>query len=87
MDGLSPNQFKGVRMNDIPVVEDLLLSLFCFTTWILQMETLMASMQKRIAFYHDKDIDIVKLGSTLPNPSNKSRQIYRWKILSLQGGR
>ena len=24
MDGLSPNQFKGVHMNDIPVVEDLL---------------------------------------------------------------
>ena len=24
MDGLSPNQFKGVDMNDIPIVEDLL---------------------------------------------------------------
>ena len=24
MDGLSPNQFKGVHMNDIPIVEDLL---------------------------------------------------------------
>ena len=24
MDGLSPNQFKGVHMNDIPTVEDLL---------------------------------------------------------------
>ena len=24
MDGLSPNQFKGVHMNDFPIVEDLL---------------------------------------------------------------
>ena len=24
MDGLSPNQFQGVQMNDIPIVEDLL---------------------------------------------------------------
>ena len=24
MDGLSPNQFKGFHMNDIPIVEDLL---------------------------------------------------------------
>ena len=24
MDGLSPNQFKGVHMNDLPIVEDLL---------------------------------------------------------------
>ena len=24
MDGLSPNQFQGVHMNDIPTVEDLL---------------------------------------------------------------
>ena len=24
MDGLSPNRFKGIQMNDIPVVEDLL---------------------------------------------------------------
>ena len=24
MDGLSPNQFQGVHMNDIPIVEDLL---------------------------------------------------------------
>ena len=24
-DGLSPNQFHGVHMNDIPIVEDLLL--------------------------------------------------------------
>ena len=23
MDGLSPNQFNGVHMNDIPIVEDL----------------------------------------------------------------
>ena len=24
MDGLSPNQFPGVHMNDIPILEDLL---------------------------------------------------------------
>ena len=24
MDGLSPNQFQGVHMNDIPIVEDML---------------------------------------------------------------
>ena len=27
-------------------------------------------MQKMIAFYHDKDIDILKLGCTLPNLAN-----------------
>ena len=24
MDGLSPNQFQGVHMNDVPIVEDLI---------------------------------------------------------------
>ena len=28
------------------------------------------AMQKRIAFYHDKDIDMLKLGCTLPNLAN-----------------
>ena len=28
------------------------------------------SMQKMIASYHDKDIDILKLGCTLPNLAN-----------------
>ena len=28
------------------------------------------AMQKMIAFYHDKDIDMLKLGCTLPNPAN-----------------
>ena len=28
------------------------------------------AMQKTIAFYHDKDIDMLKLGSTLPNLAN-----------------
>ena len=33
------------------------------------MPTLEA-MQKTIVFYHDKDIDMLKLGSTLPNVAN-----------------
>ena len=28
------------------------------------------AMQKMIAFYHDKDIDMLKLGCTLPNLAN-----------------
>ena len=32
MDGLSPNQFKRVHMNDISIVEDLLTLNFLFTT-------------------------------------------------------
>ena len=28
------------------------------------------AMQKMIAFYQDKDIDMLKLGCTLPNPAN-----------------
>ena len=28
------------------------------------------AMQKTIVFYHDKDIDMLKLGCTLPNPAN-----------------
>ena len=28
------------------------------------------AMQKRIAFYHHKDIDVLKLGCTLPNLAN-----------------
>ena len=28
------------------------------------------AMQKRIAFYHDKDIDMIKLGGTIPNLAN-----------------
>ena len=28
------------------------------------------AMQKMIVIYHDKDIDMLKLGSTLPNPAN-----------------
>ena len=27
-------------------------------------------MQKKIAFYHDKDMDMLKLGCTLPKPAN-----------------
>ena len=30
----------------------------------------MKAMQKLIAFYHDKGIDMLKLGSTLPNLAN-----------------
>ena len=32
--------------------------------------TTVEAMQKMIAFYHDKDIDMLKLGCTLPNPAN-----------------
>ena len=32
------------------------------------------AMQKRIVFYHDKDIVIIKLGCTLPNLANTCLQ-------------
>ena len=33
------------------------------------------TIQKKIAFYHDKDIDLLKLGFTLPNFANICLQI------------
>ena len=46
------------------------------------------AMQKMTALYHGKDIDMLKLGCTLPKPGqNMSRQTYRCKFLSHHGRR
>ena len=47
------------------------------------------AMQKKSTFYHDKDIEMLKLGCTLPKKilgSQLSTQNYRCKILSLHEG-
>ena len=48
MDRLSPNQFQGVHMNDIPNVEDLLISTFSCMIWILWIETLSENLQDEV---------------------------------------
>ena len=47
MDGLSPNQFPGVHMNDIPTVEDLLtLNILLYDIDIVDGNMARRSMQK-----------------------------------------
>ena len=46
MDGLNPNQFQGVHMNDIPTVEDL--PTLCFMVSILWMATLSENLQDEV---------------------------------------
>ena len=44
------------------------------------------AMPKMIAFYRDKDIDLLELRCTLRNPANICLQIYKYKVLSLHKG-
>ena len=43
-----------------------------FLRWFIKKDVVptLEAMQKMIAFYHDKDIDMLKLGCTLPNLAN-----------------
>ena len=43
------------------------------------------AMQKMIAFYHDKDVDTLKLGCTLTKPG-QNLSIYSCKIYPFTGG-
>ena len=49
-----------------------------FSSWYNNKDVFptLEAMQKPIAFYHDKDIDMLKLGFTLPNLANIC--LHKW---------
>ena len=60
-----------------------------FSRWYINEDVVptLEAMQKTIAFYHDKHIDMLKLGCTLPKRANNCPHKYTdGKFLPFKGG-
>ena len=80
MDGLSPNQFQGVHMNDIPIVEDLLtLNILLYDTDILD-GNIFGELARRSVQKYENTVRLLRYNNHIcyVNNIDAAFQSFRW---------
>ena len=81
LDGLSPNQFKGVHMNDIPIVEDLLtLNILLYDINIVD-GNIIGELARRSVQKYDNTVRLLRYNNHICYESNINAVLQSFRCL------